>query len=88
MPAEDGRGPFDQCHDVIDPGQYFHDCKYDCCANEGPEQLCEDIEAYALACQLQGIPIMNWRESLFEFGCGKCAAILSGGQNLEMVPNL
>ncbi|XP_072039636.1 alpha-tectorin-like [Amphiura filiformis] len=64
-----GGGPFDRCHPVIDPADFFNDCKTDWCAYEGPEQLCEDIESYAEACQLQGIPIMNWRASLTGFGC-------------------
>ncbi|XP_072040247.1 zonadhesin-like isoform X2 [Amphiura filiformis] len=59
-----GQGPFVNCHGVVDPAKYFHDCTYDWCATQNNAQLCEDIAAYAEACQMQGIDIGNWRDEV------------------------
>ncbi len=59
-----GKGPFADCHDVLDPGVYMDDCTYDWCATESVEQLCEDISTYAVACQQRGVAIGDWREMI------------------------
>lgn len=63
-----GIGPFVNCHDVVNPTEFFDDCTYDYCATQDAAQLCEDVATYAEACQLQGVQIREWRGLL---GCGK-----------------
>ncbi|XP_071950627.1 IgGFc-binding protein-like [Antedon mediterranea] len=62
----DTEGPFEECHDVVDPNDIYSDCVYDLCATLPDElSLCEDIEAYARQCQDYGIEIEVWRSVSF-----------------------
>uniref|UniRef100_G1N5Z2 VWFD domain-containing protein n=1 Tax=Meleagris gallopavo TaxID=9103 RepID=G1N5Z2_MELGA len=56
-------GPFEICHWYIPPQLYFESCVYDLCATEGSsEQFCKILEAYAAACELEGVNLGEWRK--------------------------
>ena len=62
-------GPFQPCHAVLPPQAYFESCVYDLCATEGnSEQFCKILEAYAAACELEGVNLGEWRKDTI---CGK-----------------
>ncbi|XP_077146435.1 IgGFc-binding protein-like isoform X6 [Ranitomeya variabilis] len=53
---------FSVCHDVVDPESFFESCVFDLCALDGGKDiLCSALEAYADACQKQGVTIPSWR---------------------------
>lgn len=55
-------GLFSICHSVVDPESFFESCVFDLCALDGDKNvLCSTLEAYADACQKQGVTIPNWR---------------------------
>uniref|UniRef100_A0A672F8Q3 Fc fragment of IgG binding protein n=1 Tax=Salarias fasciatus TaxID=181472 RepID=A0A672F8Q3_SALFA len=59
-------GPFKACHSKVDPAAYVSDCVYDVCALGGnSETLCNSVQAYALACQHEGVQIQTWRSTSF-----------------------
>ncbi|XP_035683938.1 mucin-5B-like isoform X1 [Branchiostoma floridae] len=59
----DTDGPFAGCHGCVDPLDFFNDCVFDMCAQDGEiEGLCENLEAYADACEDDGVAI-TWRTS-------------------------
>lgn len=52
---------------------HFRDCLFDLCAENGNEELrCASYEAYATACQNEGITLGSWRQQL---SCGKICVI-------------
>ncbi|NXS87316.1 ZAN protein, partial [Erpornis zantholeuca] len=54
-------GPFQFCHWHIPPQLYFESCVYDLCATEGDsDQYCKILEAYAAACELEGVNLGEW----------------------------
>ncbi|XP_064161333.1 IgGFc-binding protein-like isoform X1 [Anguilla rostrata] len=54
-------GPFDNCHKVLDPGNYVDNCVYDVCINKGMKKLvCDNLEAYARACNTEGVKLSKW----------------------------
>ncbi|KAF2978522.1 hypothetical protein EK904_011288 [Melospiza melodia maxima] len=56
-------GPFQLCHSHIPPQLYFESCVYDLCATEGDsDQYCKILEAYAAACEAEGVNLGEWRE--------------------------
>ncbi|XP_054031516.1 IgGFc-binding protein [Dryobates pubescens] len=56
-------GPFEACHWHVPPQAYFESCVYDLCATEGSsEQYCKILEAYAAACELEGVNLGDWRK--------------------------
>ncbi|XP_066413022.1 IgGFc-binding protein-like [Molothrus aeneus] len=56
-------GPFQVCHSHIPPQLYFESCVYDLCATEGDsDQYCKILEAYAAACEAEGVNLGEWRE--------------------------
>ncbi|XP_035683316.1 zonadhesin-like [Branchiostoma floridae] len=57
----DHYGPFGVCHDHgVDPQDFFDDCVYDMCVQEDIVGLCENLEAYADACEDAGV-VITWR---------------------------
>ncbi|KAK5892520.1 hypothetical protein CesoFtcFv8_012890 [Champsocephalus esox] len=59
-------GPFKACHSKIDPAAYVSNCVFDVCAVDGnKDNLCNSVQAYALACQSEGVQIQPWRSSSF-----------------------
>ncbi|KAM4694334.1 IgGFc-binding protein-like [Discoglossus pictus] len=62
----DTNGPFQECHSVIDPKDYFDNCVFDLCIlNQDPGTLCNYLQSYADACQSQGVTIQPWRNDTF-----------------------
>uniref|UniRef100_S4RDG9 Tectorin alpha n=1 Tax=Petromyzon marinus TaxID=7757 RepID=S4RDG9_PETMA len=58
----DPEGPFRSCHWFVDPALYLESCVYDLCSYEATKvQLCRALEAYAQACGLAGVPLVDWR---------------------------
>ncbi|XP_077193125.1 IgGFc-binding protein-like isoform X2 [Paroedura picta] len=55
-------GPFVACHSTVSPSEYFELCVREMCLNQGGKNaLCRMVEAYAAACQEQGITTEEWR---------------------------
>ncbi|KAL2079742.1 hypothetical protein ACEWY4_025486 [Coilia grayii] len=56
---------FRPCHSVLPPEPFIGNCVYDMCEYDGMEAtLCDNVEAYAQACQSAGVTI-SWRNSTF-----------------------
>lgn len=56
---------FKPCHAVLPPDPFIGNCVYDMCEYDGmAATLCDNVEAYAQACQSAGITI-SWRNSTF-----------------------
>lgn len=63
---------FVPCHVLLAPKPFLDNCVYDMCEYDGmQETLCDNVEAYAQACQSLGITI-GWRNNTF---CRKCGAL-------------
>ncbi|KAF1495636.1 IgGFc-binding protein, partial [Pygoscelis antarcticus] len=55
-------GPFERCHDTVNPNVYLKNCVYDLCVNDGLHtMLCQALKAYADTCQEEGITVSDWR---------------------------
>ncbi|KAM4771095.1 IgGFc-binding protein-like [Rhinophrynus dorsalis] len=66
--------PFQICHSKVDPGTFFDSCVFDLCALDGNHDvLCNAVQAYADACQNEGITIPNWR-NITTCGFSNCTA--------------
>lgn len=59
------QGPFENCHQVIDPTEAFNDCVYDLCAMGGEAKLKDRLmSSYNDDCsQDGGITTPTWREA-------------------------
>lgn len=56
---------FKPCHSLIPPEPFLGNCIYDMCEYNGMEStLCNNVEAYAQACQSAGVTI-SWRNTTF-----------------------
>ncbi|XP_041840432.1 zonadhesin, like [Melanotaenia boesemani] len=56
---------FKPCHSLLPPEAFLGNCIYDLCEYNGmPATLCDNVEAYAQACQSAGVKI-SWRNSTF-----------------------
>uniref|UniRef100_A0A3B3R8S4 VWFD domain-containing protein n=1 Tax=Paramormyrops kingsleyae TaxID=1676925 RepID=A0A3B3R8S4_9TELE len=56
---------FEPCHVLLAPKPFLDNCVYDMCEYDGmQETLCDNVEAYAQACQSLGITI-SWRNDTF-----------------------
>ncbi|XP_032374142.1 IgGFc-binding protein isoform X1 [Etheostoma spectabile] len=59
-------GPFKACHSKIDPVAFVSHCVFDVCAVGGDKDtLCNSVQAYAMACQSEGVQIQPWRSISF-----------------------
>ncbi|XP_069057214.1 IgGFc-binding protein-like [Pleurodeles waltl] len=57
-------GPFQNCHTLVDPSNYFNYCLYDMCVLSNDQQaLCSSLQAYTAACQDAGAEVHAWRET-------------------------
>lgn len=62
----DTSGPFQVCHAVLSPSDYFDTCFYDLCElGLDRETLCKSLQSYADACQSLGVQIPAWRNATF-----------------------
>ncbi|XP_055655901.1 IgGFc-binding protein-like [Falco peregrinus] len=56
------QGPFQACHDVVKPKDFYRNCLYDVCMSHGAKQiLCQVLEAYASTCKKHGVVVRDWR---------------------------
>lgn len=56
---------FAPCHPLVPPGLFLQTCVYDMCKYEGMRAtLCAVLQAYADACQAEGVAL-QWRNSTF-----------------------
>ncbi|XP_074837440.1 IgGFc-binding protein-like [Carettochelys insculpta] len=59
-------GPFQQCHEAINPATFFNDCVFDTCHYKGHrDTLCRAVSAYVTVCQARGIQTGQWRSASF-----------------------
>ncbi|XP_026558168.1 IgGFc-binding protein-like [Pseudonaja textilis] len=55
-------GPFEACHLLVEPEDYFNLCLYEMCAARGDQEaLCRSLQAYVAVCQAAGATIKSWR---------------------------
>ncbi|NXX13323.1 FCGBP protein, partial [Podargus strigoides] len=60
------KGPFDTCHQVINPTPFFQSCLHDVCLAKGDTQvLCQSVRSYVTACQEAGVVTEAWRRPSF-----------------------
>ncbi|KAM6428800.1 IgGFc-binding protein-like isoform 2-T4 [Liasis olivaceus] len=72
-------GPFEDCHLLVKPAEYFNLCLYAVCAAHGAkEALCQTVQAYAAACQAAGATIKTWRTASF------CPLTCPGNSHYEL----
>ncbi|XP_053199886.1 zonadhesin, like [Scomber japonicus] len=56
---------FKPCHSLVPPEAFLGNCVYDMCEYDGMQTtLCDNVEAYAQACQSSGVTI-SWRNNTF-----------------------
>ncbi|MFT7810023.1 zonadhesin-like [Arapaima gigas] len=56
---------FEDCHTLQPPEPFLNNCVYDMCEYSGmQETLCDNVDAYAQACQSLGVTI-SWRNQTF-----------------------
>ncbi|XP_028330841.1 zonadhesin-like isoform X5 [Gouania willdenowi] len=56
---------FKPCHSLLPPDAFLDNCIYDMCEYDGMQAtLCDNVEAYAQACQSAGVTI-SWRNATF-----------------------
>ncbi|XP_038159106.1 zonadhesin, like isoform X6 [Cyprinodon tularosa] len=56
---------FKPCHALVPPEAFTGNCVYDMCEYDGMQStLCDNVEAYAQACQSAGVTI-SWRNATF-----------------------
>ncbi|XP_028304407.1 mucin-2-like isoform X2 [Gouania willdenowi] len=55
------RGPFAECHDLVDPSNFHSSCVSDSCNKVDPVVECESLESYASACAQAGVCV-DWRQ--------------------------
>lgn len=56
---------FKPCHALVNPDLFRDNCIFDMCEYNGMEKtLCDNVEAYAQACQSAGVTI-SWRNTTF-----------------------
>ncbi|ETE64581.1 IgGFc-binding protein, partial [Ophiophagus hannah] len=59
-------GPFEVCHLLVKPEEYFNICLYETCVARGAkEALCRSLQAYVAVCQAAGVTIKSWRTAAF-----------------------
>lgn len=58
-------GSFTPCHSRVNPATFFRSCVHDLCFTGGHQKsLCNNLKAYADACQREGIRIEEWRKQV------------------------
>ncbi|XP_029944228.1 zonadhesin, like [Salarias fasciatus] len=60
------KGPFRECHEVVDPTPFFQSCVFDMCRFFGQQHiLCDQLQAYTDACLSAGAKVHPWRTEDF-----------------------
>ncbi|NWU18730.1 FCGBP protein, partial [Cephalopterus ornatus] len=58
------QGPFQACHAVVKPQEFFGSCLDELCRSHGARQvLCQVLETYAATCRRSGATMGDWRTS-------------------------
>lgn len=74
-------GPFQFCHWHIPPQLYFESCVYDLCFTDGDsDQYCKILEAYAAACETEGVNLGDWKKDTI---CGKSLGHLANNHPIK-----
>ncbi|XP_040269674.1 IgGFc-binding protein-like [Bufo bufo] len=65
------KGPFRDCHSLVDPEPYFKGCVYDYCILQKRQAIfCSVMTSYVMACQEAGGIVHPWRsQNLCPFSC-------------------
>ncbi|KAG8570023.1 hypothetical protein GDO81_014651 [Engystomops pustulosus] len=65
------KGPFRNCHSLVDPEPYFRSCVYDYCILQKRQAVfCSMMTSYVMACQEAGGIVHPWRSQNFcPFSC-------------------
>ncbi|XP_075697037.1 IgGFc-binding protein-like [Rhinoderma darwinii] len=65
------KGPFRDCHSLVDPEPYFQSCVYDYCILQKRQTVyCSMMTTYVMACQEAGGTVHPWRNQNFcPFSC-------------------
>lgn len=58
-------GPFEDCHTLVSPAEYFENCLYDMWAIGAQESLCQNLQVYTATCQKAGAVVKAWRSASF-----------------------
>ncbi|XP_047450650.1 IgGFc-binding protein-like isoform X2 [Mugil cephalus] len=62
----DVSGPMRECFAVVDPTPFFQSCVFDMCQFNGQQHvLCDQLQAYTVACQSAGATVHEWRTPEF-----------------------
>ncbi|XP_074162790.1 IgGFc-binding protein-like [Sminthopsis crassicaudata] len=62
MLMENPKGPFGNCHPLLDPKPFVLSCLEAACAFPGYRPvICQELETYAHACQREGVSLGLWR---------------------------
>ncbi|XP_057690269.1 IgGFc-binding protein isoform X2 [Corythoichthys intestinalis] len=60
----DQKGPFQNCHETVDPQEFYDDCVHDFCNWDWTTQ-CQVLSSYVAVCQEMGALLDDWRNSSF-----------------------
>ncbi|NXG26748.1 FCGBP protein, partial [Grallaria varia] len=56
------QGPFQACHAVAKPQEFYGSCLAELCRSRGARQvLCQVLETYAATCRRSGAAVGDWR---------------------------
>ncbi|XP_071435827.1 IgGFc-binding protein [Pithys albifrons albifrons] len=56
------QGPFQACHAVVKPQEFYGSCLTELCRSRGARQvLCQVLETYAATCRRSGATVGDWR---------------------------
>jgi len=59
------QGALATCNRLVDPATFIENCEFDYCCTFGEEReegYCNNLETYAGACAIAGVPPPNWRQ--------------------------
>ncbi|CAN2388181.1 binding of sperm to zona pellucida, partial [Pristimantis euphronides] len=60
------KGPFRECHKLVDPTSYFESCVFDYCVLQKRQtSFCAVMTSYVMACQEAGGTVYSWRSEKF-----------------------
>uniref|UniRef100_A0A3Q3JEZ7 Tectorin alpha n=1 Tax=Monopterus albus TaxID=43700 RepID=A0A3Q3JEZ7_MONAL len=58
----DRGGGFARCHSKVAPAFFYQSCLQDTCLDQGAQEtICNWLQIYASTCQIQGVPVTDWR---------------------------
>ncbi|XP_041425750.1 IgGFc-binding protein-like isoform X2 [Xenopus laevis] len=76
------KGPFRDCHRLVNPEPYFESCVYDYCILQSRQTVfCSVLSSYAQACQSAGGTVYPWRNEYF------CSYLCPANSHYEVCGN-